>query len=139
MDINHSTQLRISEMWIDEEDFFCVNYNVGGDVGLEDAKEMVRTIDKFREKIQIDEQTRHFVLVDNRGVKSMAREARTYFAQANEINRTGALAIVVSSKVGEVRGNFFIYVGGPKYPTRLFTSREVAIKWLKKQRGILSR
>ena len=139
MDIEHSTQLRISEMWIDEEDFFCVNYNVGGDVGLDDAKEMVRTIDIFREKIQIDEQTSHFVLVDNRGVKSMAREARTYFAQANETNRTGALAIVVSSKVGEVRGNFFIYVGGPKYPTRLFISREAAIKWLKKQRRKLSR
>ncbi|MCH8328572.1 MAG: STAS/SEC14 domain-containing protein [Candidatus Marinimicrobia bacterium] len=127
------TQLRISEMWVDVDDIFCVTYNVGGDVGIADAQEMLHTIEIFREKHHFDEHRLHYVLVDNRGVKSMARDARSYFAQANEVSMTGAVAIVVSSRVGEVRGNFFIYVGGPKYPTRLFTSREEAIEWLKMQ------
>ncbi|MCH8328502.1 MAG: hypothetical protein IID15_08295, partial [Candidatus Marinimicrobia bacterium] len=45
----HTTQLRISEMWVDADDIFCVTYSVGGDVGITDAQEMLRTIETFRE------------------------------------------------------------------------------------------
>lgn len=135
----HLTQLQLSRMWVDENGLFCVEYNPGGNVVMEDAQELLLALESFREKIGLDPATPHYVLVDNRGVKSMSPEARSFFASSNEVANTGAVAIVINSRVAEVRGNFFIYVGGPKYPTRLFTSREEAVKWLLRKRSQQSR
>ena len=87
---------------------------------------MIRTFETFRKKRHFDGQRPHFALVKNRGVKSLVRDAQSYFSQSNEVSMTGAVAVVGSSRVREVRDNFFIYAGGPKYPTRLCTSREAA-------------
>jgi hypothetical protein len=68
-------------------------------------------------------------LFDITHIKHSTKEARDYLA--NEGNEgVVASAIIVSSPMLKMAANFYIQVNKPQNPTRMFTSREEAIKWL---------
>ena len=68
-------------------------------------------------------------LFDITHIKHSTKEARDYFA--NEGNEgVVASAIIVSSPMLKMAANFYIKVNQPKNPTRMFTNRDEAIKWL---------
>ena len=70
------------------------------------------------------------VLVDLRRVKSMSREARTYFSGVETSRTESAAALLVGSPLTRAIGNFFLGLNRPCFPTRLFTSEEDALAWL---------
>lgn len=70
------------------------------------------------------------VLVDARGTISMTREAQEHIANNPVNDRTAATAIVVSSPVSTLLGNFFIRFARPPYATRLFRDEDKARAWL---------
>jgi hypothetical protein len=103
-----------------------VRIDEGAILDLEDAK-----VDKSLAE-QVHGGVEHVLLIDMRGVKSISKEARSYYAKPLEAShiRTMALAIVVSSPISRVLGNFFMGTNRPVVPARMFNSLEAAIAWL---------
>jgi len=66
-------------------------------------------------------------LVDMRAVQGIDREARAYYSGGFAT----AVALLVGSPVTRVMANFFIGLNKPPVPTRLFTSEDEAVAWLK--------
>ncbi|MCA9610881.1 MAG: hypothetical protein KC619_35035 [Myxococcales bacterium] len=68
-------------------------------------------------------------LADARQIGRMTREARVHYAEStSELIR--AMAVLVSSPFSRLVGSFFIRLGRPEVPVRLFTSEPEAMAWL---------
>ncbi len=68
------------------------------------------------------------------GVKAVTRGAREFFAQSDENSTiSSCVALVVTSPVARVIGNFFMGLNKPRIPTRLFKSVEEALPWVEKE------
>lgn len=97
--------------------------NDGAEMNLDDARENVAAC------FELAGERRTPVLVDMRGVRRQTREAREYFAGPEAARMTGPVALLVSSPVSRVLGNFFIRFAQPS-ETALFTSVSAAVGWL---------
>jgi len=76
---------------------------------------------------------RFSVLLDTTaGYFGNSPEAIRMLASEEYLLSRKATAIVVKSLAARLAGNFFKKLNTPKCPTRLFTSEEDAIKWLRK-------
>lgn len=76
------------------------------------------------------------VLIDGRNVKGVTKEARDHLGQDTGFELIIAAAILTGSPLSALILNFFVKVNirkSKKVPVRLFTDREKAVKWLKKQ------
>lgn len=81
------------------------------------------------ERIKFADGESYPCLFDITTVKKITAEARNYLAnEGNEL--VLASAILINSPITKMIGNFFIAVNKPKNPTRLFTNKEEALKWL---------
>ncbi len=69
-------------------------------------------------------------LLDMHQIQSAPRKAREYAAK-NAARTSLCVAMLVGSAVSRLFGNLFINFNKPVVPTRLFTSEEKAIEWLK--------
>lgn len=97
----------------------------GAEEGVEDAKEQI-----VAQRKMIDGRPLPF-LMDIRRVRSLSREARAYFAGAESAEVFRATALIVSSPLSRAIGNFFLGLNRAKMPTRLFTSVDEALAWLR--------
>jgi len=68
-------------------------------------------------------------LVDARQFKKFDMELRLY-AQEQSSLFASKYGIIISSGVSSFLANIFIYLNRPKVPTKLFTKKETAIKWM---------
>lgn len=81
------------------------------------------------QRIEVSGRRSYPCIFDITAVKKITKEARVYLAnEGNEL--VSASAILVSSAITKMIANFFIDVDKPKNPTRLFTDKEEALKWL---------
>jgi hypothetical protein len=71
------------------------------------------------------------VLILNKGVISMTREAREYFASDEGTAGLRASALVLRTSFGAVMGNIFLKVNKPRMPVKIFSTEKGASKWLK--------
>jgi len=69
------------------------------------------------------------ILVDIRRSPILDRQGRQ--AYAIQTNFALAQAILVDSAFSRIAGNLFVRVAHPKHPTRLFTSEDEAVLWLR--------
>jgi hypothetical protein len=92
---------------------------------LEDAKENIATVSRINQGKPVP------VLADIRAGRGIDRETREYYSSKEGLVSTRALALLVESPFTRVMANFFIGINKPPVPTRLFTSEEEAIAWLK--------
>ncbi len=99
----------------------------GDQITEELAKENVDAQERVRDIVS-KAQTR--VLIDMTAVTEISREARDYFANERTASIQRATALLISSPVSRVIGNFFMGLNKPISPTRLFTDPREAIKWL---------
>jgi len=95
------------------------------DLELSDAQEVIRAIGSLCVGV------RRPALVDLRGLRSMTRECRKYFAGPETAAIESAVALVVVSPVARAVGNFFMGLNKPLLPTRLFTVEPEALAWLR--------
>lgn len=96
---------------------------------LEIAKKCVR------DRIEFSENTSYPCLVDAVLIKNVSREARDYFAnEGNDLITANAL--LVKSHIFKMIVNFFINVSKPRNPTKMFTDKSQAVKWLKQFRDL---
>jgi len=73
------------------------------------------------------------VLVERMDVKRSSREARECLGSAESLEDIEAAAIVVDSPFKAGLVNYFLKMAGPEFPTRMFTNRKQAERWLTKQ------
>jgi hypothetical protein len=93
-------------------------------IDLEAAKnntEMVR---------KLSGEKKYPLLVDLNNIKSITKEARDHFAMKGREPLINSLAMVIKSPISRMIGNYFINLSSPIVPTKLFNSKEKAIKWL---------
>lgn len=110
---------------LDKQGILRSSYKRAADNTLAEAKKVVRSMGI------LGHGTRRPVLVDFRGMKSMDRDARAYFAGPATAAVVSATAILVDSSLEKALGNAFMGMNKPLVPTRLFTSEAQAMAWLK--------
>ena len=112
--------------WLGEDGIVRFVYVPGTDVTLEEAKGYISAY------LKLSNGKKRPILVDLKNVKSFGREARRYLSGDDAENVACACALVASSPVGRILGNFYLGISNPTLPTRLFTSEDEALEWLKK-------
>ncbi|MHB1312376.1 MAG: DUF7793 family protein [Gemmatimonadaceae bacterium] len=117
--------VRVAELWLGEDGIVRIIHVPGAEVTLEDAKATMVAYEKIREG------QRRPLLVDTRTMKFLAREARQYYAGDEAARVASAAAIIVGTPVSRVLGNFYLGLSNPHLPSRLFTSDDEALEWLK--------
>jgi len=70
------------------------------------------------------------ILVDMRNIRSISKEARDHFAMRGRKPGVVAIAMLVSSPLSRIIGNFFLGLNQPEVPTKMFTERTSAEVWI---------
>lgn len=71
------------------------------------------------------------LLCDLTNVTRMTQECRRHFAGEEHAAVFTKCALVVTSPISKIIGNFFLGANKPLRPTRLFTNVEEGLQWLK--------
>ena len=118
--------LRVARVWLGKDGIKRAIVKDTSEHSLEDAKEMIEGLGR------VGGGGKHPVLMDLRRIsKSSDREARQYYASAEAARYSQGVALLVDSSVTQVIVNFFFRLNKPEYPTRMFSSEEEALAWLK--------
>ena len=90
------------------------------------AQEIVKT------RLEFTRGKMYPVLIKDDGLKGVTKEARDFLSSQEGVKGVKAGALLSSSFFNAFLGNFFLKITfkKPSIPARLFTDREVAIKWL---------
>lgn len=120
----HAIRTRTCSLWIDDGVVHGL-FHAGAEVTVDDARENLAVTSTLAGGV------RRPVLVDLRPVRSQSGEARALFAGPAATAVTAAVALVTSSPLSRVLGNFFLGFNKPQTPARLFTSVDDAEVWLR--------
>ncbi len=95
---------------------------------LQTAQENIEAQARIRDALG-KEMTR--VLIDMRQTTRIGREARHHYAGKRTASIQRATALLVASPLSATIANFFMGLNKPLSPTRMFTSEDEAIAWLR--------
>ena len=118
-------EVRTQTLWLEDDGIVRVKMKPNVQFSLQDAQATIRAISS------VCGGKRCPALVDMRGLVSMDREARRYFAGEETAKVESAAALLIESPLSKAIGNFFMGLNKPIVPTRLFTSEAEALAWLK--------
>jgi len=108
-----------------EESILDIVGKEGAEVDLKGAQEDIRVA---REHFG----SRKFpLLIDTRPTKSVTREAREFYCSDKHENTALAVGLLVKSSVSIFIAKLIINFSNPVTPTKMFTSREQALSWLR--------
>ncbi|WP_333696014.1 DUF7793 family protein [Flavobacterium sp.] len=82
------------------------------------------------DRIQFQNEKYYPVLCDIRGIIDTDKSGRDYLAQSGSL-LTKAVGLIVHQKVSLTISNFYLQVSKPTVPTKLFTTKEEGIAYLK--------
>lgn len=99
-------------------------YTANTNLTLDVAKEVLKT------RIQYQEGTSLLIYIETDGLKDSSKEARDFLAKKGCDNMI-AVAILTSSTLERLIGNFYLNFSNPIVLTKLFSSKEDAFKWLR--------
>jgi hypothetical protein len=92
---------------------------------LEDGKESTRI------SAEMVNHTPRPLLCDLTNVVKMTQDCRRHFAGPEHAKTFSKAALIVTSPISRIIGNFFLGLNKPLKPTRLFTNKGDALVWLK--------
>lgn len=95
---------------------------------LQTAEENIDAQARIRDALG-KEMTR--VVIDMRQTVQITREARNYYASERTASIQRATALLIESPLSAMIANFFMGLNKPLSPTRMFTSEDKAIAWLR--------
>lgn len=101
-------------------------FKEGLNITLNVAKEIVKVRTEFFENKYYP------MLIEDKGVVSMTKEARDFFSTKEGANCVTAGALLLKSVFSTYLGNFFLKVAKPITPAKIFTDKNKAIEWLQK-------
>lgn len=120
-------ETRVFYTSMDEQGFIRTKVKPGSEISREDARENTEAV------IRLSDGKNFPILVDLRQIKSISKEARDHFSMRGRKPNVTAIAMLVSSPVSKIIGNFFLGLNKPTVPTRMFTAEAEARKWIDKQ------
>ena len=94
------------------------------DIDLNAAKQIVEL------RLAISKGKSYPLFIDARNARSSTKAARDYLASTEATHDIKAGAFYVDSSLNKIIVNFFLSISKPNVPTKLFTNKEDAIKWL---------
>lgn len=113
--------------WMGSDGICRTMVKKGADIDLASAKENTQAVNSFFKG-------RHYpIIIDSSDIHSMSREARKHFSTNGRVTSINSMAILVSSSLSKVIGNFFMGLNKSDVPARLFNNEQEAIIWLKEQ------
>ncbi|HLK99144.1 MAG TPA: hypothetical protein VK539_01100 [Myxococcaceae bacterium] len=118
-------EVRTHLIWLEADGIVRVKVKPNIEISLQDAQAAIRAVS------DVCGGKRCPALVDMRGLVGMDRGARLYFAGEETAKVESAAALIIESPLSKAVGNFFMGLNKPIIPTRLFTSEEEALTWLK--------
>ncbi|OYY74078.1 MAG: hypothetical protein B7Y40_06585 [Gammaproteobacteria bacterium 28-57-27] len=116
---------RVAKLWLGEDGIVRIIHVPGAEVTLEDAQATMAAY------LKINKGKKRPLFVDTKTMKSLAREARKYYAGEEAAKVASAVAIIVGTPVSRVLGNFYIGLSNPHLSSRLFSLEDEALEWLK--------
>lgn len=114
----------IFETSIDPRGFIITRVAPLAEINLDHAKENTLKVRELSGDVVYP------ILVDMRKIRSISKEARDHFAMRDRKPGVVAIAMLVSSPLSRIIGNFFLGLNLPAVPTRMFTDREQAERWI---------
>lgn len=97
----------------------------------------VMTLDDGKESTRVSAEMVNYqplpLLCDLTNVVKMSQECRQHFAGPEHAKTFSRAALIVTNPISKLIGNFFLGLNKPLKPTRLFTNKEVALRWLKQE------
>lgn len=96
------------------------------EIFLQDAKENTAAVETFYVGQKFP------LIVDIRQIKSISPEAREHFSLRGRESVVKAYAMLLSSSVSRIIGNFFLSFHNPAVPVKLFDDEDKALAWLKR-------
>lgn len=97
----------------------------------------IMTLEDGKESTRISAEMINYVprplLCDLTNVVKMTQDCRKHFAGPEHAKTFTKAALIVTSPISRIIGNFFLGLNKPLKPTRLFTSKEEGLKWLKEE------
>lgn len=124
-EMENEQSARLARLSLDDDGICRIIWADGAEVTLEDARDVMAAYRKINDGRRLP------LLIDTKTMHSFAREARQYFASEEAAAAASAAAILVETPVSKVLGNFYIGLSSPHLPSRLFTSEEEALAWLR--------
>lgn len=119
-----STAESIFETTLDPRGFILSRVESLAEINLEHARENTQTVR------ELSGDQVYPILVDIRKIRSISKEARDHFAMRDRKPGVLAIAMLVSSPLSRIIGNFFLGLNQPAVPTRMFTDRDTAERWI---------
>lgn len=116
-------------IWSDEDGLSWITFEPGSEISGEDAAVLLDFA-----KRTYNEAEYFRVLIDLRSNPVITREARDFAAGGGTIDYISAFAILADDLSMRLVGNFFIHFHKPDQPTKIFTDKNEARKWLLEQR-----
>ena len=123
--INRVLPGKFSINWF-EDGILCGQFAPLLDLDLETVRTVIKDRKNFAGK------NNYTLLVEISNVKSISSEARDYLASAEGTAHILAAAIITNSSFTRMISNLFLSYNKPLVPTKLFSNREEAKKWLQK-------
>src|SRR5262249_14441972 len=114
--------------WLDDEGVLHAENLENAEVTIEDAREALEVVWALIGGVPRP------MLGDITKLRSISRDARKLFASV-AAERYTDIAIVVASPRSRALGNFLLGMHKARVPTRLFSSAEEGLAWLREQTG----
>lgn len=109
-------------MWLRPDGIVQIVWEPRSTMGLEDAIAAADAVTKLTGRRQ------NPLLVDMHDGGQQDRAARMEFVRRGDL--VSAVALIVSTPLSRMMGNFFVTVNKPTMPTRLFDDEVTALAWL---------
>lgn len=119
-----ATYEQIFETSLDSRGFILSRVAPLAEIELVHAQENTRVVR------QLSGDVVYPILVDIRKIRSISKEARDHFAMRGRKPGVVAIAMLVSSPLSRIIGNFFLGLNHPAVPTRMFSDKLKAEEWI---------
>lgn len=113
------------EMYLDSENILRVKAHEGATLDLDQAK---KDLEIMRE---VAGDKKVYVISNISGARAMSVEARNFVSEVFP-SQFLAAALIIGNPVSRIIGNFFIGLNRADMKSRLFTSEEKALNWIRK-------
>jgi hypothetical protein len=117
--------LRKFHTWMESDGIARTQVRPDAEIFLEDARENTAVIETFYKGNKFP------LLVDIRNIKSISPEARQHFTLKGRESVVNSFAMILSSSLSRMIGNFFLSFDKPVVPVKLFDREDKAVAWLR--------
>ncbi len=116
-------------IWSDEDGLSWITFEPGAEITGEDAAMLLEFARRTHDGVEL-----YRVLIDLRSNPIITKDARDFAAGGTIQNYISSFAILASELSMRLVGNFFIHFHKPEQPTKIFTDKDEARKWLLSQK-----